>query len=366
MSDFQLLYSNTSSNEMFFKELMTRNIGLILKSCGFDGVESRFLLNYLTDLQLKIIEGFIKELGQIINENKNDGEDKLFLTELRYLLNKFNIICDDNYNVDETVLQIKDSTNNKNTSIIEQEATQGIEYFQKWVEENTVYNFDFRNLTKQLRIKNLKVFNSSTLNSDVDVNKISNNTADKALGDSGEHESSNVPSNLDPNQNLDWITFNFLNNLNDRTKVISALTKEIPASLEEEENHDKENASNEKNDILDTILAPEILRPLSFAKKRKIDFLNDDSDDVASNNQALSMPIEEKTNETQSKVISHLNLLRNRKQFMLSFEQGKTEKDDENKVDELLEELNDIKMPELPITDDIDIDLNWLGQSNEF
>lgn len=352
---------------MFFKELMSRNIGLILKSCGFDGVESRFLLNYLTDLQLKIIEGFIKELGGIINENRNYGENKLFLTDLRSLLNKFNIICDDNYNIDETVLQIKDSTNNKNTSIIEQEDTQGIEYFQKWVEENTVYNFDFKNLTRELCIKNLNVFNTSNLNGDGDVNKINNNTVNKDLGDAADHESINIPSNLDPNQNLDWITFNFLNSLNDRTKVISALTKEIAVSVEEAEHDDKENASNEKNDLLDTVLAPEILRPLSFAKKRKIDFLNSDEDDVnVSNNQAVNMPIEEKTNEKQSKVISHLNVLRNRKQFMLSFEQKQTEKDDKNKVDKLLEELDDIKMPDLPITDDIDIDLNWLGQSNDF
>ncbi|OBA25939.1 hypothetical protein HANVADRAFT_53540 [Hanseniaspora valbyensis NRRL Y-1626] len=382
MSASELSYNNTSSSDLFFKELMTRNMGLILKSCGFDGIESRFLLNYLTDLHLKIIESFIKELGTIMNSNDNSSEEQVLLSDLRFLLNKFNIICDKNYNIDETVLQIKDSTNNKNNTVIEEANTQGIEYFQKWVEENTVYNFDFKNLTKKLKIKNLNVFNSNIIDDEtregqVEKEKENNNDREKDLAVDETIQILNIPDNIDPNQNLDWITFNFLNSLQDREKVIAVLNNKfsgIKKSLEEcfESN---ENNLNEKNDLLDSIIAPDFLRELSFAKKRKFNFLENEEEieeDINNNNNnnnpnyPINAGAKNQLTEKQNEVIKRLNDFRNRKQFKLSFEEKNVNNDVDNKVDEILEELDDMKIPDIPISEDVEIDLNWLGEPNDF
>ncbi|XBW38376.1 hypothetical protein QEN19_003963 [Hanseniaspora menglaensis] len=365
MSVSQLNYSNTSSSDAFFKELMTRNMGLILKSCGFDGVESRYLLNYMTDLHLKIIESFIKELANIISKNTDLNNGQLPLADLVFLLNKFNVVCDSNYNVDETVLQIKDFTNNKITSIVEEKDTQGIEYFQKWVEENTAYNFDYKNLTKNLKVKNLNVFNNNLLNDEIEderngkASQSSNKVADQLL---------NIPDNINPDKVLDWVTFNFLNSLNDKEKVVSFLRPSTNITNNQQNYEDKEILLNERNDLLDTVLAPEHLRPISFAYKRNSDFLTYDYSEKEEVNGHFSSNIssQQKLPDKQLQAIEVLNGIRNRKKFKLSYEKQDFEKEANNKVDEILEELDDMKIPDLPITEDVEIDLNWLGDANEF
>ncbi|CAI8508484.1 unnamed protein product [Hanseniaspora opuntiae] len=164
------------------------------------------------------------------------------------LLNKTNTINDDAHNIDSTTLQLNDYTNNNHTSIYHENDTQGIEVFKKWVLHNSLFNLEFKKITQQLIVKNLNIFN------------------DPELPEA-------IPDGVNAEEKLDWVTFTYLNNLDDKEQVLFYLKnhkeKEPIVYNSTEESNEEIILNNDKNDILDTVITPDILKPLSVSNKRK-------------------------------------------------------------------------------------------------
>ncbi|KAL6935296.1 hypothetical protein ACO0R3_000338 [Hanseniaspora guilliermondii] len=244
---------NSSNEDDIYKSLLSKNLALLLKISGFDAIENSHCLNYLNDIYLGILNHFMSTLKDILEDNHID---QVSLSDLRLLLNKMNTINDDNHNVDSTTLQLNDYTNNNHTSIYHENDTQGIEVFKKWTLQNSLFNLEFKNITQNLIVKNLNIFNDPELPQD-------------------------IPDSINAEEKLDWVTFTYLNNLDDKEQVLFYLKNHkgnntiVYDSIKE--NNQEIILNNDKNDILDTIITPDILKPLSVSRKRKANFLEDNN-----------------------------------------------------------------------------------------
>ena len=246
-------YTN-SNQDILFKSLLSKNLAILLNIAGFDSVQNSYALNYLNDIYSSILNNFIIQLKEITEDNPSD---EISLNDLRTLLNKTNTINDENYNIDATVLQLNDYTNNKHTTVYHENDTQGIEIFKKWVLQNTLFNVDYQNVTKNLTIKNLNIFNNPDLPEP-------------------------IPEDVDANEKLDWVIFTYLNNLDDPQQILFYLQNYKKDDILYNsilDNSEEIILNNDKNDVLDTVITPDILKPLSISKKRKSNFLEDNNID---------------------------------------------------------------------------------------
>ena len=244
---------NSSSEDDIYKSLLSKNLALLLKVSGFDAIENSHALNCLNDIYLGILNHFMATLKDIVDDNP---PDQISLSDLRLLLNKMNTINDDAHNIDSTTLQLNDYTNSNHTSIYHENDTQGIEVFKKWVLQNSLFNLEFKKITQQLTVKNLNIFN------------------DPELPEA-------IPDSVNAEEKLDWVTFTYLNNLDDKEQVLFYLKnhkeKEHIVYNSTEESNEEIILNNDKNDILDTVITPDILKPLSVSNKRKANFLEDNN-----------------------------------------------------------------------------------------
>ncbi|KAL6939119.1 hypothetical protein ACO0OL_000743 [Hanseniaspora opuntiae] len=244
---------NSYSEDDIYKSLLSKNLALLLKVSGFDAIENSHALNCLNDIYLGILNHFMATLKDIVDDNP---PDQISLSDLRLLLNKMNTINDDAHNIDSTTLQLNDYTNSNHTSIYHENDTQGIEVFKKWVLQNSLFNLEFKKITQQLTVKNLNIFN------------------DPELPEA-------IPDSVNAEEKLDWVTFTYLNNLDDKEQVLFYLKnhkeKEHIVYNSTEESNEEIILNNDKNDILDTVITPDILKPLSVSNKRKANFLEDNN-----------------------------------------------------------------------------------------
>ena len=244
---------NSPSEDDIYKSLLSKNLALLLKVSGFDAIENSHALNCLNDIYLGILKHFMATLKDIVDDNP---PDQISLSDLRLLLNKMNTINDDAHNIDSTTLQLNDYTNSNHTSIYHENDTQGIEVFKKWVLQNSLFNLEFKKITQQLTVKNLNIFN------------------DPELPEA-------IPDSVNAEEKLDWVTFTYLNNLDDKEQVLFYLKnhkeKEHIVYNSTEESNEEIILNNDKNDILDTVITPDILKPLSVSNKRKANFLEDNN-----------------------------------------------------------------------------------------
>ena len=244
---------NSSSEDDIYKSLLSKNLALLLKVSGFDAIENSHALNCLNDIYLGILNHFMATLKDIVDDNP---PDQISLSDLRLLLNKMNTINDDAHNIDSTTLQLNDYTNSNHTSIYHENDTQGIEVFKKWVLQNSLFNLEFKKITQQLTVKNLNIFN------------------DPELPEA-------IPDSVNAEEKLDWVTFTYLNNLDDKEQVLFYLKnhkeKEHIVYNSTEESNEEIILNNDKNEILDTVITPDILKPLSVSNKRKANFLEDNN-----------------------------------------------------------------------------------------
>lgn len=244
---------NSSSEDDIYKSLLSKNLVLLLKVSGFDAIENTHALNYLNDIYMGILNHYMATLKDIVDDN---SADQVSLSDLRLMLNKMNTINDDAHNVDSTTLQLNDYTNSNHTSIYHENDTQGIEVFKKWVLQNSLFNLEFKKITQQLTVKNLNIFNDPEL-------------------------SVAIPDNVNAEERLDWVTFTYLNNLDDKEQVLFYLKnhkeKETIVYNSTQESNEEIILNNDKNDILDTVITPDILKPLSVSNKRKANFLEDNN-----------------------------------------------------------------------------------------
>jgi len=269
---------NSFDQDSVFGSLLSKNLAILLKIAGFDSVQNTYTLNYLNDIYLNILNNFIIELKNITESN---ATDEITLDELRLLLNKTNTINDTNYNIDSTVLQLNDYTNDKHTTIYHENDTQGIEAFKKWVFQNTLFNIDYKNVTKDLAIKNLDIFN----NPEIPVE---------------------IPEDVNSEEQLDWVTFSYLNNLQDTQQILFYVQNYKKDDILYDGINDTSEEiilNNDKNDVLDTIITPDILKPLSISNKRKTDFLADNNIDRQNwNNENLDKLNELRNNHYRNKI----------------------------------------------------------------
>lgn len=244
---------NSSSEDDIYKSLLSKNLALLLKVSGFDAIENLHALNYLNDIYLGILNHFMTTLKDIMDDNPSE---QISLSDLRLLLQKMNTINDDAHNIDSTTLQLNDYTNNNHTSIYHENDTQGIELFKKWTLQNTLFNLEFKKITQQLTVKNLNVFN------------------DLELPEA-------IPHDVNAEERLDWVTFTYLNNLDNKEQVLFYLKNHKEKGTIIYNSIEKSNQeiilNNDKNDILDTVITPDILKPLSVSNKRKANFLEDNN-----------------------------------------------------------------------------------------